>query len=134
MPEETSTRDTAQEWTRKALLFDFYAPLLTKKQCSIWDNYYQMDLSMVEIARQRNTTRQAVHALLKRTEESLELYEKKMGLIEHFVAGKDLLLQVDKRIQSLLTDTVTNRGNQEESLSGAVAEIRILIQKILDTY
>ena len=154
MPDETTTRpDSMQEWARKALLFDFYAPLLTEKQCCIWDNYYQMDLSMAEIARQQNTSRQAVHALLKRTEESLEFYEEKMGLIEHFLVGKDLLLQVDKRMESLLTDTdiVTDaetdtetdtEGNCErkghlspkERFSRDVAEMRTLIQRVLDTY
>jgi predicted DNA-binding protein YlxM (UPF0122 family) len=149
------------------LLFDFYAPLLTRKQCSIWDSYYQMNLSMVEIARQRNTTRQAVHALLKRTEEGLELYEKKMGLIERFLTGKELLLQLDKQVQTLQADTVTDSVTDtvtgsvtdpvtdseadpvtdteadtaagpvtegEERLSQKVAEIRALIQKVLDTY
>jgi predicted DNA-binding protein YlxM (UPF0122 family) len=134
MLEETHIQpDAVQEWARKALLFDFYSPLLTEKQCSIWDCHYQMDLSLAEIARQQNTSRQAVHALLRRTQDSLEEYEVKMGLIERFLSGRDYLMQADKKLQSLPAHT-EGRDPQEGHLAQELAEIRALIQQAIDTY
>ena len=42
------------------ILCDIYANLLTKKQYSILNNYFNDDLSLSEIAENNNITRQAV--------------------------------------------------------------------------
>ncbi|MCL1853781.1 MAG: hypothetical protein FWF88_12300 [Peptococcaceae bacterium] len=125
-------KNSIREWAYKTLLFDFYAPLLTGKQRFIWDGYYLKDLSLVELAREQSTSRQAVHSLLQRTQEILERYEEKLGLIERFLAGRDYLLQVDQRLQSL--ESITRENIAQESMEREFSEIRVLLQKALDTY
>lgn len=80
---------------KKALLYDFYGPLLTKKQSNTWDLYYQQDYSLSEIAQEEGISRQAVHDLLKRTESILESYEDKLGLIKRFMMEKEKLLKIE---------------------------------------
>ncbi|RYD02755.1 hypothetical protein N752_23530 [Desulforamulus aquiferis] len=66
------------------LLYDFYGSLLTERQQKFIELYYSDDLSLGEIAEQFEVTRQAVHDTLKRSEQTLENYEKKLGLVTKF--------------------------------------------------
>ena len=47
-----------------SVLNELYGKLLTKKQSEIIDDYYNMDLSLSEIAENNNITRQAVRDIL----------------------------------------------------------------------
>ena len=53
-------------------LFEFYEPLLTKKQMEYLAQYYRDDFSLGEIAENHNVSRQAVYDNIKRTEKILE--------------------------------------------------------------
>lgn len=66
------------------MLLDFYGPLLTEKQQHVLNLYYELDLSLSEIAESMNITRQAIYDLVKRAEKSLITYEEKLGLVEKF--------------------------------------------------
>ena len=46
-----------------SILCEIYGKLLTKKQLNILDNYYNLDLSLSEIAENEGITRQAVRDL-----------------------------------------------------------------------
>ena len=65
---------------RKALLFDFYGPLLTEKQREVYDFAVGEDMSLGEIAETTGVSRQAVHDMVRRTDRILEEYERKLGL------------------------------------------------------
>lgn len=67
---------------RMVLLYDFYGKLLTPKQQEVVRLYYEEDLSLGEIAEELKITRQAVYDILKRSEQALEKYERKLGLLE----------------------------------------------------
>ncbi len=64
------------------VLFDLYGELLTKAQNQMFDYYYNDDLSLSEIAENTGITRQGVRDSIKRAEDSLLGFEKKLGLAE----------------------------------------------------
>ncbi len=102
----------------KALLFDFYGPLLTVKQGKIWDLYYQRDFSLMEIAQEEGISRQAVYDLLKRTEKILQGYEQKLGLIARFLKEKEKLTI----LESLLRESPGDFAN--ENAGGCIGYFR----------
>lgn len=70
--------------TRLNALFDFYQPLLTKKQNDYLELYYADDLSLGEVAEECDVSRQAVYDNLKRSTQLLEAYESKLHLYADF--------------------------------------------------
>ena len=93
------------ELALRAMLFDFYGPLLTQKQQTIYDLYYQQDLSLGEIAEQQNVSRQAVFDLIKRTDDSLHEYEEKLQLIKRRNRNMELIRSIKKRINELVKES-----------------------------
>lgn len=63
-------------------LLDVYGILLTEHQKEICRCYYEDDLSLQEIAENYQISRNAVFDNIKRVDNLLEDYEKKLGLIE----------------------------------------------------
>lgn len=64
-----------------SLLFDYYAELLSEKQRTCFDLYYNQDLSLSEIAQELGVTRQSVHDSISRAEASLTEFERVTGCI-----------------------------------------------------
>lgn len=81
-------------------LFEFYSPLLTKKQFEYIQLYYADDYSLGEIAENFSVSRQAVYDNIKRTERALEDYENKLHLYAEFISRNR---QAD-RIQSYVKE------------------------------
>lgn len=63
------------------ILFDRYGSILSKKQRSIVDCYYNNDLSLSEIAENEGITRQGVSDMLRRAEKQLRTAEEQIGYI-----------------------------------------------------
>ena len=78
-----------EKTTRVNLLYDFYGPLLTKKQQNFIELYFQHNLSLGEIAEEFKISRQAVYDLIKRSVTSLEKFENKLGLCTRHMAQKE---------------------------------------------
>lgn len=97
---------------RVNLLFDFYGPLLTFKQGEVIKLYYIEDYSLAEIAETLNISRQGVYDLLKRGEESLDRYEKKLGLLNKFKDYREVLFEL-KEILNNSTDEKTRDKSLE---------------------
>nr|WP_073076240.1 sigma factor-like helix-turn-helix DNA-binding protein [Sporobacter termitidis] len=66
------------------MLLDFYGDLLTDKQREYYDLYHNEDLSLSEIAENVGITRQGVHDIIVRAENTLLETERKTGLIKRF--------------------------------------------------
>lgn len=81
------------------LLLDFYSELLTPKQRDIMELYYYEDLSLAEIAENENITRQCVHDFIKRSEQNLCEFEKKLSLAEKSLKLKNNLNEIRKIAQ-----------------------------------
>ncbi|MEW6457945.1 MAG: YlxM family DNA-binding protein [Bacillota bacterium] len=91
------------------LLYDFYGPLLTDRQRQLLELYYEQDYSLGEIAGELSVTRQAVHDTLKRAEESLEHFERKLNLVVRYLNDRN-------RIQEALAALDDLAGGRGEAL------------------
>ena len=72
--------DSIEKRTELIVLYDIYGQLLTEKQRQYFEDYFDMDLSLAEIAEQYNVSRNAVHDMLKKTEELLTYYESSLHI------------------------------------------------------
>ncbi|NTW06023.1 MAG: YlxM family DNA-binding protein, partial [Peptococcaceae bacterium] len=76
------------------LLYDYYGQLLTERQGKIVELYYWNNLSLQEIALQFGVSRQSVHDILKRSEQSLRYFEDKLGLVHNSAIQREKLSKV----------------------------------------
>lgn len=99
-------------------LFDFYRTLLTPKQQEYMQMYYIEDLSLVEIAKLSQVSRQAVYDNIKRTEVILETYEDKLDLYEKFEQRQKLLRKLEASLERKTnSNTTTTLIQQLKELS-----------------
>ena len=70
---------------------DYYGSLLTDHQRQLIDGYYNMDMSLSELADEYNISPQGVRDALKRAEKQLEGYEEKLGLVKKSQSVVELL-------------------------------------------
>lgn len=116
------------EIIERALLYDFYKELLTKKQITVYELYYLDDLSLGEIAEIVNISRQGVHDALKRCEKQLYKYEEKLQLVTKFLENK-------KRVHAIydITRRVKQQSEQmDERLIDGLNQIETISKQILD--
>ncbi|MBR5467690.1 MAG: YlxM family DNA-binding protein [Firmicutes bacterium] len=109
------------------LLFDFYGELLTEKQKNIFSMYHLEDLTLSEIGEEQGISRQAVRDQLKRTENILIEYEKKLKLVEKFQEHQNAI----KKIKSLAEDFETKYKNDNQAI-GYIERIKDIADDILD--
>lgn len=84
------------------ILFDYYEKLLLDKDQEVFKDYYFSNLSLQEIAENKTISRNAVHKRLKKIEEELINYEKKLKLYEK--EQKIMNLIKDKNLQNKIKD------------------------------
>jgi len=63
-------------------LFDIYGPLLSKNQFDIMNDYLNNDITLTEVAENRNITRQAVKDVVSKVEKKLLGFEEKLHFNE----------------------------------------------------
>ena len=88
-------------------LLELYGELLTDKQYSAIDKYYNMDLSLSEIAQEDKITRQAVRDNIKKAEEKLEFFESKLKLYKNFKKEDNIVAKLEKNIINLTAKITT---------------------------
>ena len=87
-----------------ALLFDAYGELLTERQKDLFDQYYNQDLSLAEIAENAGISRQSVHETLHRTQSILRNFEEKTGCVARDAACRETrreLCSIAERVKAL---------------------------------
>lgn len=116
-----------EKMVRVDSLYDFYGQLLTEKQRHFFELYYEQDLSLGEIAGEYGISRQAVYDILRRTENILEKYEARLGLLGRHLADQERLregLQLADALLAQITDETTETREK-------LARLREIIGKML---
>ncbi|MGL5149998.1 MAG: putative DNA-binding protein [Clostridium sp.] len=88
-----------------ALLMDYYSALLTDKQKNVMEMYYEEDLSLSEIAELNNTSRQAIHDLIKRCYKQLLSYESKLNLLQKSINREKIIISLVNELRRKYTMT-----------------------------
>lgn len=107
-----------------SIMLDYYGVLLTEKQNDVMDLYFNKDLSLAEISENTNTSRQAIHDIIKRCEKLLYEYEAKLQLMKKSFYLKEIKNELDRKL-NLLTDKNLNR----DEFIDIVEDIRIDINE-----
>ena len=93
-----------QELERYNQLFDWYKPLLTDKQHTLFEAYFHFNLTGQEIAEQFGITKAAVSDTLMTMKQKLDQLEDDMMLVKKMHAMQTLLANVDDELRlSLLS-------------------------------
>lgn len=105
------------------LLYDYYGAVLSDKQRTCFDLYYNQDFSLAEIAEELGISRQGVHESVTRAEQLLSSMEEKTGCIAKEERLQAALAVIDRCTAQLL-DT------QDETAQRLAREIRAAAQSI----
>ncbi|MCG8401976.1 MAG: YlxM family DNA-binding protein [Firmicutes bacterium] len=107
--------------TTVTLMFDFYGQLLTERQQKFIELYYGNDFSLGEIAQTCGVSRQAVHDTLKRAESMLHNYERKLQLVNKFLAQRNKLAEAARLLETC-----------QEPAPRQVSRARAILQEVLE--
>ena len=99
---------------KTSLLMDIYRSLLTEKQYSVMDMYFNLDYSLSEIAENEGITRQGVLDLIRRSEQKLLEYEEKLQLMKKF--------EITEKALTVIENLAI--GPDKDKILSAVAEVR----------
>ena len=91
-----------EEDIKFGMLYDIYGKLLTKKQQEIVEEYFLYNLSLREIAENKNISYQAVRDSITKSKLLLEEYENAIGM-------KNLQMNVNKVKDMCLGDKPLNK-------------------------
>lgn len=98
-----------------SMLCEIYGKLLTEKQLQILEDYYNLDLSLSEIAENNNITRQAVRDIIKKGEAKLFEYEEKLGIMKK-------IAKQEERISSVLAELTKIETRFSDEQIGKILE------------
>jgi uncharacterized protein len=91
-----------QEVERYNQLFDWYKPLFTHKQITLFEAYFHFNLTGQEIAEQFGITKAAVSDTLMTMKQKLDQLEDDMMLVKKMHAMQTLLANVDDDLRESL--------------------------------
>ena len=86
-----------------SILLEIYGELLTKTQYQFLDDYYNSDLSLSEIAENKNITRQAVRDNIKKGENKLFELEEKLKIMQKTIKQEKKIANILSEITKIQT-------------------------------
>lgn len=99
-----------------SILSQIYKNMLTEKQFSILDEYYNSDFSLSEIAENYNITRQAVRDNIKSGEIKLYDLEEKLGLMKKIQKQEELINNITSKLDNIKTEDTEIINNIKSEL------------------
>ena len=101
-------QDLLVKTVRLVSLFEIYQNLLTKKQISYFNLYFNEDLSLQEIAEEFNVSRTAVYDSLKKTISNLNNFETNLKILKF----KETLMEEKEKYEKENNKEVINVLNK----------------------
>ena len=89
-------------------LYNVYGAMLTKKQRDIVEMFYNLDMSLAEIAESYNISRQAVRDVIVRAGETLEKAEDELHLYDNVRKLSEIVTSVRKEGDVERLDEIIN--------------------------
>ncbi|MBQ9428097.1 MAG: DNA-binding protein [Clostridia bacterium] len=111
-----------------SFLLDFYGDVLSDKQRTLLEYYYNEDLSLAEIAESEGITRQGARHIIKKAEEQLVFLETKLGLANHFVKIRALANAVIADLETVRAALPADQADLAEKIAVQEERIRTLEQ------
>lgn len=108
-----------------ALLKDFYGKILTEKQLSFLEYYYDDDLTLAEIAENEGITRQGVRDAIKRAEAQLFESEEKLGFVKKFEEIQKGLEKIEEYARLI------SKYNMECAISRDISDLTVKIRTLV---
>ena len=87
-------------------LYDYYCDLLTEKQRNYFEEYYFNNLTLSEISENYSISRSTISKQLKEVISKLELYEDKLNLYEKGIKIKELISNLDTKLQEKIKELI----------------------------
>ena len=107
-----------------AMLFDVYGSILSDFQRSCLDMHYNQDFSLSEISDNVGKTRQGVYDSIKRSEQTLENLEKKLGFLKKINDLKEKIGMI-KNLTCNIPDISDSESTKEK-----IKEIKKILNEI----
>jgi predicted DNA-binding protein YlxM (UPF0122 family) len=93
--------DSLTSRERQVALFERYGALLTEHQRTVLDLYLRSDWSLSEVAARQETSRAAVHDLLRRSNQAMEDFERRLGLLAEDRRRREEAAALTRELDSL---------------------------------
>ena len=113
-----------REAFKMSLLLDYYGALLTEKQKTYFDLYYNQDLSLSEIAEQEGISRQGVHDAITRTEAILSDMEQATGCVARDRQLRSAVQEISSAAQALLQNEDPSVRENAARILSAVSSVK----------
>lgn len=113
-----------REAFRMSLLLDYYGSLLTEKQKTYFDLYYNQDLSLGEIAEQEGISRQGVHDAITRTESILSAMEQATGCVARDQQLRSAVRDITAAAQTLLQNEDPSVRENARRILSALSSVK----------
>ena len=97
-------------------LWDVYSPMLTERQRTIGELYFDYDLSLGEIAEQTSVSRQSVYDCLQTTKNILLTTEEKLGFVAAQERQREALEKYFVAEEALMDEALSDAKEVKEKL------------------
>ena len=108
-----------------SMLLEIYGKLLTEKQQSFLEDYYNNDLSLSEMAENYNITRQAARDNIKKGEKKLFEFEEKLKIMENMKNREEKISEILSKITKL--QNTSSDKQVSKTLDSVVKELSVLV-------
>ncbi|MCR4845576.1 MAG: DNA-binding protein [Eubacterium sp.] len=124
------------ERVRQSLLFDFYGELLNEHQRDVFSASVFDDMSYSELADEFGCSRQAAFDLIRRINQKLEGYEKRLGLVKRFSEARNKNKEVAELIASAkeYINKSDINSKDKKAISDYIGKIAKLSDEVFDDF